>query len=66
MFNNLIKLRKYILSFIPEKVKDQRLLDSVLFALDQGDGVMMVLEAETNDPAYFSRHLMCPSTGLSS
>ena len=51
--------------FIPNKVKDKRLHDSVLFALDQGDGVMMVLDSETQNPAYFSRHLMCPTTGIS-
>ena len=34
-------------------------------SLDQGDGVMMVLDPESNEPRYFSRHLMCPVTGLS-
>jgi len=46
-------------------IADKRLRDSVLVALDQGDGIMMVLESEGTDPRYFSRHLMCPSTGLS-
>ena len=44
---------------------DKRLYDSILMSLDQGDGVMMVLDAEGNEPRYFSRHLMCPVTGLS-
>ena len=44
---------------------DKRLHDSVLMSLDQGDGVMMVLDSESNEPRYFSRHLMCPVTGLS-
>jgi len=39
--------------------------DAVRMALDQGDGVMMVLDQENNTPGYFSRHLMCPVTGLS-
>jgi len=34
-------------------------------SLDQGEGIMMVLDAESNEPRYFSRHLMCPVTGLS-
>ncbi len=38
-------------------ITDKRLRDSVLMALDQGDGVMMVLEAESAEPRYFSRHL---------
>ncbi len=46
-------------------VTDKRLHDSVLMSLDQGDGVMMVLEADTTEPRYFSRHLMCPVTGIS-
>lgn len=44
---------------------DKRLNDAIILSLDQGDGVMMALDADTNEPRYFSRHLMCPSTGLS-
>jgi excinuclease ABC subunit A len=44
---------------------DKRLHDSIITALDQGDGVMMVLDAEAGDPRFFSRHLMCPVTGIS-
>jgi excinuclease ABC subunit A len=47
------------------ETSDKRLHDSVLMSLDQGDGVMMVLDTEINEPRYFSRHLMCPVTGLS-
>jgi excinuclease ABC subunit A len=46
-------------------IADKRFRDSVLLSLDQGDGVMMVLEAESTEPRYFSRHLMCPVTGIS-
>jgi excinuclease ABC subunit A len=46
-------------------VTDKRLHDSVLLSLDQGDGVMMVLASENNEIRYFSRHLMCPVTGIS-
>jgi len=44
---------------------DKRLHDSIIMSLDQGEGVMMVLDPENNEPRYFSRHLMCPVTGLS-
>jgi excinuclease ABC subunit A len=44
---------------------DKRLHDSIIMSLDQGEGVMMVLDAEGKEPRYFSRHLMCPVTGLS-
>ena len=47
------------------EVTNKRLRDSVQISLDQGDGVMMVLDSESNEPRYFSRHLMCPVTGLS-
>jgi len=47
------------------EITDKRLNDSVLLALDQGDGVMMVLEDGSSEPRYFSRHLMCPVTGIS-
>jgi len=46
-------------------ISDKRLHDSVLVSLDHGDGVMMVLETESTEPRYFSRHLMCPVTGIS-
>jgi excinuclease ABC subunit A len=46
-------------------VTDKRLHDSVLMALDQGDGVMMVLDNESNEPRYFSRSLMDPVKGIS-
>ena len=46
-------------------VTDKRLHDSVLLSLDQGDGVMMVLDTEVDEIRYFSRHLMCPVTGIS-
>ncbi|MEE4214680.1 MAG: excinuclease ABC subunit UvrA, partial [Bacteroidales bacterium] len=50
---------------IPSKVNEKRLSDAVLFSLDQGDGVMMLISEDQNEPAYFSRYLMCPSTGIS-
>lgn len=46
-------------------VTEKRLHDAVLLALDQGDGIMMVLDAGDNTFRYYSRHLMCPVTGIS-
>ncbi len=51
--------------FIVGEISDKRLYDSILMSLDQGDGIMMVLDAASNEPRFFSRHLMCPVTGLS-
>lgn len=51
--------------FIVGEISDKRLHSSVLTSLDQGDGVMMVLDSESSEPGFFSRNLMCPVTGLS-
>jgi excinuclease ABC subunit A len=61
--NHFIEL--VIDKFIVGEVSDKRLYDSVMMALDQGEGVMMVLDHDKNEPRFFSRHLMCPSTGIS-
>ncbi|MBS4055697.1 MAG: excinuclease ABC subunit UvrA [Bacteroidales bacterium] len=43
----------------------QRLTQSVQTAMKQGRGLMQVLDQETNALRYFSKLLMCPTTGLS-
>ncbi|PWD98561.1 excinuclease ABC subunit UvrA [Marinilabilia rubra] len=46
--------------------KDQkRLEESVALAMKQGKNIMMVLEKDGDKPRYFSRQLMCPTTGIS-
>jgi excinuclease ABC subunit A len=47
------------------EVAGKRIGESVITALDQGDGVILVLDIDSGDSRYFSRHLMCPSTGIS-
>ncbi|MDR2473712.1 MAG: excinuclease ABC subunit UvrA [Tannerella sp.] len=42
-----------------------RLRDSVRIAMKQGDGLIMLLDADNNEIRYYSRRLMCPVTGLS-
>ena len=41
-----------------------RLLSSLKSALNDGDGVMMVMDSESKVIRYFSRSLMCPDTGV--
>ncbi len=43
----------------------KRLADSVRTALDQGKGTMMLLNTESDEIVYYSRHLMCPASGIS-
>ncbi|WP_462317230.1 excinuclease ABC subunit UvrA [Marinilabilia sp.] len=46
--------------------KDQkRLEESVALAMKQGKNIMMVLDKDADKPRYFSRQLMCPTTGIS-
>ena len=43
----------------------KRLSESIITAMYSGDNVLMVLEEGTDVPRYFSRDLMCPTTGIS-
>ncbi len=42
-----------------------RLRQSVELAMRQGEGQLMILERDGGKPRFFSRHLMCPTTGIS-
>jgi len=44
---------------------DKRLTETINTAMYQGDDVLMVLDHETEKVRYFSRNLMCPSSGIS-
>ncbi len=44
---------------------DKRISETINTAMYHGDNVLMVLEEGLDLPRYFSRDLMCPSTGIS-
>ena len=44
---------------------DKRLAESIKTAMHHGDDVMMVIEQESQEVRYFSRTLMCPTSGIS-
>ena len=49
------------------KVQDkdnERLKNSVNIAMKQGDGLLMIMEKDTNEAKYYSKRLMCPATGM--
>jgi len=46
----------------PESIS--RLKQSIETAMKHGKGIMTVLEMGGDKPQFFSRHLMCPSTGI--
>ncbi len=43
---------------------DERLKKSIAIAMKQGEGLIMILDKETNEAKYFSKRLMCPTTGI--
>ncbi len=44
---------------------DKRLMESINTAMYHGDDVLMILDQDTEEVRYFSRNLMCPSSGIS-
>ena len=44
---------------------DKRLAESIKTAMYHADDIMMVIEHDSQEVRYFSRNLMCPSTGIS-
>ena len=43
----------------------ERLKKSAEKSMEQGDGVMILMDKDSGTFRYFSRHLMCPTTGIS-
>lgn len=44
---------------------EKRLKRTVKTAMDQGKGILMITEKDSDKVKYFSRKLMCPTTGMS-
>ncbi len=49
----------------PDEETDKRLAESIKTAMHHGDDVMMVIEHTSGEVRYFSRTLMCPTSGIS-
>ncbi len=43
---------------------EKRLEETIKTALYAGNNILMVIDLDTNLPRYFSRNLMCPTTGI--
>jgi excinuclease ABC subunit A len=50
--------------FVMTQVDVTRLKQSMATAMKQGDGLVMILDAESGEVRRYSRRLMCPVTGL--
>jgi excinuclease ABC subunit A len=48
-----------------DEASDKRLRDSLQVAMKNGQGICMILDHETKQAKYYSRQLMCPTTGIS-
>jgi excinuclease ABC subunit A len=46
------------------KTVEKRLEETIKTALYAGNNILMVITIEDNNPRYFSRELMCPTTGI--
>jgi len=68
-----LKLDRYKAHFVEividklqvEEEDRTRLKSSVNLAMQHGKGIIMVLDADQKQPRFFSRMLMCPTTGIS-
>jgi excinuclease ABC subunit A len=47
------------------KDNDKRLSETIVTAMYHGDDVLIILDNETKNVRYFSRSLMCPTSGIS-
>ena len=50
---------------IPKEEDMKRIRDSVTTALSQGQGSLMVLDVQTGNVRHFSKHFICPDSGMS-
>jgi excinuclease ABC subunit A len=58
-----IVIDRIVVDELPETQK--RLSESINTAMHHGENVLMILEQDTAEIRYFSRNLMCPTTGIS-
>jgi excinuclease ABC subunit A len=50
---------------IPSRKDENRLKESVALSMKHGKGIIMTLDMESGETRYYSRMLMCPTTGIS-
>ncbi len=49
----------------PSQKDEKRIKSSVMSALNQGKGSLAVMDMETGEVHHYSKHLVCPDTGIS-
>ena len=71
--NEVTSLDRYKAHFIelvvdrlkPTQKDEKRIKSSVMSALNLGKGSLAIMDQETGDVHHFSKHLVCPDTGIS-
>ena len=58
-----IVIDRMVIDDSPENAK--RLEESINTAMHRGENVLMILDQDTDEVRYFSRNLMCPTSGIS-
>src|SRR5690606_24073595 len=58
-----IVIDRMVIDDSPDNQK--RLTESINTAMHHGDDVLMILDQDTNQNRFFSRNLMCPTSGIS-
>lgn len=67
----LDRYRNHTIEVVVDRLKvspdkgETRLQQSVAQCMKLGEGLMLVLDMETDTLRYYSKHLMCPTTGMS-
>lgn len=65
----LDRYKNHNIEVVIDKIKvnnedDERIEKSVATAMRHGDGLMMILDADINEARFYSKRLMCPTTGM--
>ena len=71
--NEITSLDRYKAHFVelvidrlkPSVKDEKRIKDSVMSALNQGKGSLAIMDMETSEITHYSKHLVCPDTGIS-
>ncbi|MDD4143377.1 MAG: excinuclease ABC subunit UvrA [Prolixibacteraceae bacterium] len=68
--HKLDRYKNHFIEIVVDKLvvdenSNNRLKESIQVAMKHGHGIIMILDHDTNSVKYYSRLLMCPSTGIS-
>ena len=60
-----IVIDRLVINENADQTLDKRLTETIKTALYHGDGVLQVMNQDNGETRYFSKHLMCPTSGIS-